>query len=133
MDVERKVLRSVSEFSMFKYLLVFYLIFFILSVIIMGILGLIAWLGLSSFGLDINEILATYGLGYLSSYNFNLLGSGVITIIILIASGLFASVFYAAVGTLAVWIMNVILRIVGGIELRFFMKKEKEISPKESK
>ena len=133
MAVERKVLRSISELSMFKYLLVCYLIFFILSVIIMGILGLITWLGLSSFGIDLNNILSTFGLDYLSSYNFNLLGSGVVTIIVLIASGLFASIFYAAVGTLTVWIMNVVLRIVGGVELRFLMKKEKEISPKRSK
>jgi nitrate reductase NapE component len=133
MDVERKVLRSVSELSMFKYLLVFYLIFFILSVILMGILGLIVWLGFSSFGVDINSVLEGFGLGNLSSYNFSLLGGGVITIIMLIASGLFASVFYAAVGTLAVWIMNVVLRIIGGVELRFLMKKEKEISPEGSK
>jgi len=133
MDVERKVLRSVSELSMFKYLLVFYLIFFILSVILMGILGLIVWLGFSYFGVDINSVLEGFGLGNLSSYNFSLLGGGVITIIMLIASGLFASVFYAAVGTLAVWIMNVVLRIIGGVELRFLMKKEKEISPEGSK
>ena len=130
MDVERKLLRSVSELSMFKYLLVFYLIFFIISVILMGILGLIAWLSISSLGLDINRILASFGLGGLGSYNLNFLGGGAATILILIGSGLVASIFYAAVGTLAVGVMNVVLNIIGGVELRFFMKKEKEISPK---
>ncbi|MFA5015659.1 MAG: hypothetical protein WC549_08990, partial [Actinomycetota bacterium] len=57
--VERKVLRSIGEFSMFKYLLVFYLIFFILSAIVLSIIGLIGWLGLASFGININGILTS--------------------------------------------------------------------------
>lgn len=131
MDIERKVLKSVSELSMFKYLLVFYLIFFILNVIVMGILGLIAWLGLSSFGIDINNFLTIYGLGQFSDYY--IMGSGILTIVIIILGGLFFSILYAAVGTLVVWIINVILKIVGGVELRFFAKKEKKISPQKSK
>jgi len=133
MDVERKVLRSISELSMFKYLLVFYLIFFIISVVLMGILGLIAWLSISSLGLDTNRILVSLGLGNIVSDNLNLMGGGIVAVLIFIGSGLVASVFYAVVGTLAVWIMNVVLKIIGGVELRFFMKKEKEASPKGSK
>lgn len=130
MAVERKVLRSISELSMFKYLLIFYLIFFILSVIVMAIIGLIAWLGLSSSGIDINSMLASLGLGDLGISRF--LGGGmVITIVISIVGGLFASVLYAAFGTLMVWIMNVILRISGGIELRFLPGKKEKISIKE--
>jgi len=130
MAVERKVLRSISELSMFKYLLIFYLIFFILSVIVMAIIGLIAWLGLSSFGIDINSMLASLGLG--DTGISGLLGGGVvITIVISIVGGLIASVFYAAVGTLFVWIMNVVLKISGGIELRFLPGKEEKISIKE--
>ncbi len=123
MAVERKVLRSISELSMFKYLLVFYLVFFILSVIVMAILGLIAWLGLSSFGLDVDSILAS--VGFQNTGIFDFLGGGTITIVILIVSGLVASLLYAAVGTLMVWIMNVILKICGGIELRFLIREEK--------
>lgn len=131
MAVERKVLRSISELSMFKYLLIFYLIFFILSVILMAVIGLIAWLGLSSFDIDINSMLASLGLG--DTGISGLLGGGiVITIVISIVGGLLASVFYAAFGTLMVWIMNVILRISGGIELRFLPGKEEKISIKES-
>jgi hypothetical protein len=131
MAVERRVLRSISELSMFKYLLIYYLIFFILSVIVMAIIGLIAWLGLSSFGIDINSMLASLGLGNINISDF--FGRGVvITIVITIIGGLVASVFYAAVGTLFVWIMNVVLKISGGIELRFLPGKEEKIIIKES-
>lgn len=118
MAVERKVLRSISEFSMFKYLLIIYLIFFILSVIVMAIIGLIVWRGLSSFGIDnINSILASLGLGNINISDF--FGRGmIIGIVISIVGGLIASVLYAAVGILFVWIMNVVLKISGGIELK---------------
>ncbi|MFZ3107124.1 MAG: DUF3566 domain-containing protein [Candidatus Hydromicrobium sp.] len=131
MAVERRVFRSISEFSMFKYLLIIYLIFFILSVIVMAIIGLIAWLGLSSFGIDnINSILASLGLGNINISDF--FGRGmIIGIVISIVGGLVASIFYAAVGTLMVWIMNVVLKISGGIELRFLPGKEEKISIKE--
>jgi hypothetical protein len=131
MAVERKVLRSISEFSMFKYLLIIYLIFFILSVIVMAIIGLIVWRGLSSFGIDnINSILASLGLGNINISDF--FGRGmIIGIVISIVGGLIVSVFYAAVGTLVVWTMNVVLKISGGIELRFLPGKEEKISIKE--
>ena len=131
MAVERKVLRSISELSMFKYLLIFYLIFFILSVIVMAIIGLIVWRGLSSFGIDnINSILASLGLGNINISDF--FGRGmIIGIVISIVGGLIASVLYAAVGILFVWIINVVLKISGGIELRFLPGKEEKISIKE--
>ena len=131
MVVEKKVLRSISEFSMFKYLLVCYLIFFILSAIVMTIIGLIAWFGLSSFGFDINGILNSLGFGNIGLL-FDFFGGGTaITIIVLVVGGLVASVFYAAVGTLIVWIINVVLKITGGIELRFLPRKEEEVKVKE--
>jgi len=131
MAVERRVLRSISEFSMFKYLLIFYVIFFILSVILMAIFGLIAWQGLSSFGFDkVNSMLASIGLENIDITNY--FGRGmIIGIVISVVGGLIASVFYAAFGTLMVWIMNVILKISGGIELRFLPGKEEKISIKE--
>ena len=131
MAVERKVLRSISELSMFKYLLIIYLIFFILSVIVMAIIGLIVWRGLSSFGIDnINSILASLGLGNINIPDFFSKGM-IIGIVISIVGGLIASVFYAAVGTLVVWTMNVVLKISGGIELRFLPGKEEKIIIKE--
>ncbi len=116
-NIERKVIRSISELSSFKFLLVFYLIFFILSVIIMGIIALLAWAGLSSFGINIPDILNSLGLGNLGLANIG--GGSVLYIVLSIVGGLIASVFYAAFGTLMVWIVNVVLRISGGIELRF--------------
>ncbi|MBU4482478.1 MAG: hypothetical protein KKG62_00035, partial [Actinobacteria bacterium] len=103
----------------------------ILSVIVMAIIGLIAWLGLSSFDIDINSMLASLGLGNINISDF--FGRGmVIGIVISIVGGLIASVFYAAIGTLFVWIMNVVLKISGGIELRFLPEKEEKIIIKES-
>ena len=129
--VERKVLRSISEFSMFKYLLVFYLIFFILSAIVLTIIGIIGWLGLASFGVNINSILASLGLGNIGVL-FSFLGGGTaVTIIVIVVCGLVASIFYAAAGTLVVWIINVVLKITGGIELRFLPGKEVETKVKE--
>lgn len=132
MNVERRVLKSISEFSMFKYLLFFYLIFFVLAVIVMTIIGLLAWLGLSTTGIDINNIFEISGLRSLGMFNF--FGGGMaITILITIIGGLAVSVIYACIGTIMVWIMNVVLKISGGIELRFLPeKKEKakiKISP----
>ena len=119
---DRRVLRSISELSSFKFLIVFYLVFFVISVIIMGIIALLAWLGLSSSGINLSEIIQTFIPG--GSSLFNLGGGNMLYIIIAIIGGLVASVFYAAFGTLMVWIGNVILRISGGLELRFIEKKD---------
>ena len=122
-STNRKVLRSISELSSFKFMLVFYLVFFIISAIIMGLIALFAWLGLSSTGIDMNQILQGFGLGNLGMFNLGG-GSTLLYVIISIIGGLIFSVFYAAFGTLMVWIVNVILRISGGIELRFVEKQE---------
>jgi len=120
--VDRKVLKSVSEFSSFKFLLVFYLIFFIISAILMGIAALLTWLGLSSFGIGMADIMQYVGLG---TYELpNLVGGTAIYVAGAIIGGLIASVLYAAVGTLMVWITNVILKISGGIELRFIERED---------
>ena len=131
MAVERRVLKSVSEFSMFKYLLFFYLLFFLLSVIVMSIIGFITWMILSASGAGMNNILDLFGLSNIAA--FSILGGGsIITIVILIIGGLFASVLYAAVGTFVVWIMNVVLKMSGGIELRFLPGKKEETIVKTS-
>lgn len=121
-NVERKVVRSISELSSFKFLLVFYLVFFILSVIIMGITALIAWAGLSSFGINITDILQNYVPG---DYGMLFGGGNVLYMVLGIVGGLIASVFYAAFGTLMVWIGNVILKISGGIEIRITSREIK--------
>ena len=123
MQVERKLLKSISEFSIFKYALVAYLIFFILFVIIFAIIGLIGWAVLASSGMTFEDALNTFMPGLnigqmLGMVGLNI-GGGIIGIIIFIIVGLVASVFAAALAALVTWILNVILRIIGGIELRF--------------
>jgi len=115
---------------MFKYFLFFYLLFFILSVIVIAIAGLLAWLGLNSAGIDISgifEILGIENTGILSG----LFGGGMaITIIVAIVGGLVVSVVYAAVGTIMIWIMNIVLKMSGGIELRFLPEKKEQTKVK---
>jgi hypothetical protein len=123
MNVERKVLRSISEFSMFKYVLVAYLIIFILCVFVFVIVGLIGWAVLASSGIAFADILKNIvpGMdvpGILGGLGLNL-GGGILGIIIFIIVGLIASVFIAAFAVLVTWILNILLRITGGIELRF--------------
>ena len=120
--IDRKVLRSVGELSSFKFLLVFYLIFFIISVVIMAIIALLAWLGLSSYGINLTDIMQNFGISNLGFLNLG--GGTVLYVVVSIIGGLVASVFYAAFGTLIVWITNVILKISGGIELRFLERED---------
>lgn len=125
MNVERKTLRSISELSMFKYILVGYLIFFIIFAIVVGIILLIMWaFGFAAGGFNMQNTLASMGLG-LPVFA----GGGALWIILVIVIGLVGSVFAAAVGALGTWIVNVIFRISGGIELRF-APKEKNYAPK---
>ncbi len=121
--IDRKVLRSISELSSFKFMLVLYLVFFIISVIIMGIVALLAWLGLSSSGMDIAQVLQSFGIPDYGLLNLAG-GSALVYIGIAIIVGLIASVFHAALGALMVWIVNMVLRIIGGLELRFIEKEE---------
>lgn len=114
MGIDRKILRSIGEWSVFKYLLIGYLIFFVLSLIVFGVISLVVWVGLSSSGVNIQDWLGYFGvkLPYIP-------GRVTLSIAMFVAGGLIVSIFYAAVGTLVLWIMNVVLRITGGIELRF--------------
>lgn len=131
MSVERRVLKSISEFSIFKYLLFFNLLFFLLTVIVVLITRLATGLGLSFSEINIENILNVFSLGNLAISGF--LGEGgTVSIIVLIISGLVASVLLAAVGMVMTWIANVVLKISGGIELRFLPRKRGEVRVKKS-
>ncbi len=123
MKVERRTVKSISEFSIFKFVLVAYLIFFILFVIVFAIIGLIGWALIASSGvvltdvlnslipgLNLSKILGGLGVG---------LGGGVLGMVLFVVLGLVASVFVAAGAAVVAWIVNVVLKIIGGIELRF--------------
>lgn len=119
MVVERKVLKSISEWSTFKYFLVSYLIFFIVFLIVFGVVGGIAWAGLTAYGIKVQDLLGRFGI------NLGILGEGIIGFLIFVVGGFVASLFFAVFGVLAVWLSNVALRIAGGIELRFSGSKAK--------
>jgi hypothetical protein len=135
MKVERKVLKSISELSMFKYVLVTYLIFFILFVIIFAIAGLLGWAVLASSGLTVQDLVSNFIPGINLAGLIGGLGGGILGIVLFIIIGLVASVFAAALAAFATWILNVVLRIVGDIELRFAPGKNvnTEKSPLEEK
>jgi MFS family permease len=127
MKVERRTVKSISEFSVFKFVLVAYLIFFILFVIVFAIIGLIGWALIASSGvvltdvlnslipgLNLSEMLGGLGVG---------LGGGVLGMVLFVVLGLVASVFVAAGAAVVTWLVNVVLKIIGGIELRFVPDK----------
>ena len=137
MKVERRILRSLSEFSIFKYVLVAYLIFFILFVIVFGVIGLIGWAVLATSGMTfqdaINEFMPGLNIEDMLGMAGINVGGSVIGIIIFIILGLVASIFAAAIATLATWIFNIILKIIGGIELRFAPEVRVDITAGKSK
>jgi hypothetical protein len=123
MKVERRIVRSISEFSVFKFVLVAYLIFFILFVIIFAIIGLIGWALIASSGVVLSDVLNSLipGLdlsGMLGGLGIGM-GGGVLGLVLFVVLGLVASVFVAAGAALVAWLVNVVLKIIGGIELRF--------------
>lgn len=135
MKVERKLLKSISELSVFKYAMVAYLIFFILFVIIFAIAALLGWAFLTTSGLTIQDFMGGFFPGINVATLLGALGGGTIGIVLLIIIGLVASVFVGALAAFFTWILNVVLRIVGGIELRFALSKgvNVEKSPLEQK
>jgi len=129
-QIQRRVIRSISEWSIFKYVLISYLIFFVLFVILFAIIALISWAGLAASGLTISNVLSMMGLdNMLQMYGVNLesiaIGTGsVVGIILFLVFGLLFSIVYAAVAVLWTWILNVILKISGGIEVRYSVTKQ---------
>jgi hypothetical protein len=125
MKVERKILKSISELSIFKLVIVIYLILFILFVIIFAVGALIGWAVLATSGIGATDIFKSISslTGLDMSGIMGGLGGGILGIILFVVVGLVASVFAAAIATLFAWIFNVVLRIVGGIELRFALSK----------
>jgi hypothetical protein len=128
MKVERRIVRSISEFSVFKFVLVAYLIFFILFVLIFAIIGLIGWALIAASGvvltdvlnslipgLNLSEMIGGLGLG---------MGGGALGMVLFVVLGLVASVFVAAGAAVVAWLVNVVLKIIGGIELRFAPYKD---------
>lgn len=126
--IQRRIIKSISERSVFKIALVAYLVIFIITVIIFSIIALIAWAGFAKSGINLNNIignsswgqlLKAFGGGNLPNFNFSLGTGGIIGIVLFIVFGLIFSVVYAAIAAFWTWILNVILKISGGIEVRY--------------
>ena len=139
-NVTRRMVTSISEWSVFKITIIAYLIFFALGVVVFAIFSLLTWLGLEISGLSFANMLENMGFASMTqSFGVNITdmnlfagGMGVTGIIIFIVVGLLFSVVYAAIVTFFTWILNVILKISGGIELRF-MDKNAVVENKVSK
>ncbi len=122
MAVQRRVLRSISEWSVFKYMLIAYIIFYIINVLFFIAIGLISLLGFSFSLFDFSNVFTLIGME--TPTILAGLGAGGLGLFIIIIVGLLFSVFVAAFGAVAVWILNVVLKISGGIELRFDVKQQ---------
>ena len=139
-NVTRRIVISISEWSVFKIIIIAYLIFFALGIVVFAIFSLLTWLGLEISGLSFANMLENMGFASMTqSFGVNITdmnlfagGMGVTGIIIFIVVGLLFSVVYAAIVTFFTWILNVILKISGGIELRF-MDKNAVVENKVSK
>ncbi|MDD3519766.1 MAG: DUF3566 domain-containing protein [Actinomycetota bacterium] len=140
-NITRKVVRSISEWSVFKITIIAYLIFFALGVIVFAIFSLLTWMGLEISGLSFASAVENMGLAStmqsfgvdITDMNLFAGGMGVIGIIIFVVVGLLFSVVYAAIATFFTWIFNVILKISGGIELRFIDRNASTAEKKVSK
>jgi len=125
--IQRRVIKSISEFSVFKIALIAYLIVFILSVILMAIIALITWAGFAASGINFNDILGNSGMGSMFSglglnipnLNFVFGTGSIVGIVLFIVFGLIFSVVFAAIATFWAWVFNVILKISGGVEVRY--------------
>ncbi|MDD5658389.1 MAG: DUF3566 domain-containing protein [Actinomycetota bacterium] len=125
--VQRRIIKSISEWSVFKIAIVAYLIVFILSVIIFGIIAVITWAGFKASGINLNNLFANTNFGsMLSGFgiklpNLNIVfgTGGIVGIVLFIVFGLLFSVVYAAIAVFWTWIFNVIIKISGGLEIRY--------------
>jgi len=125
--IQRRVVKSISELSVFKIALIAYLIIFILTVILASIIALITWAGFAASGINLNNLLASSAIGQMLTVfgitlpNLNLvLGTGsIIGIVLFIVLGLLFSVVFAALAAFWTWIFNVIIKISGGVEIRY--------------
>jgi hypothetical protein len=108
------VVKSIGIKSMFKCFIISYLIFFFIITSI-GLIIDIAELN-SNFlpaSFRFSQFLSVLNLGFLNNFN-----SHFVTIIFFILIGLVFSVIFGFIGMLVGWLLNLSLRISGGIDLK---------------
>lgn len=111
----RQRVKSVGVWSVFKFCLVYYLLFFLLFCTFAGIIYLVVALV---------GTMATPAKQQMSAIS-GFLGGGVVSIVIAFAVGLFSSIIYAAIAAIGAAIYNLIALISGGIELNLIEKPKK--------
>jgi GGDEF domain-containing protein len=123
---ERVILRRFGLKSMFKNFIISYLIFFGIILII----GIIIYFTEQRFSfipqeLKFGVILGSLNLGFLNNFNSN-----TATLIFFALAGLIFSVIFGLFGVLVGWIINIGLRLSGGIEINTQSKMKKSGSLK---
>ncbi len=129
-NIQRRVIKSISEWSVFKVTIFTYLIFYALGVLFFSIFFLIVFgvirpSGPNFSGMGAQNLLQLFGINI---PGMNLFRGGLTTptIIIFVLVGLLLSILFAGISVLYTWIFNVILKISGGIELRFIERGENQ-------
>lgn len=116
--VNKVILKNIGIKSVFKYFTIFYLFFYGLFLFI----GSIAYLAGKVIGIipgqfgvnQIGPLFDKWGIGFL-----NYFGTGIFAVITFIITGFALSLVWGLLGILVAWIINIILKISAGIELRF--------------
>jgi hypothetical protein len=70
--IQKRTIKSISEWSVFKMALIIYLVIFILTVIFFGIITFISWTGFANSGVNLNNLLSNSNFGlFLERFKFN--------------------------------------------------------------
>lgn len=124
--VNKVILKNIGIKSVFKYFTIFYLLFYGLFLFTGGIAylaGKVTGLIPEQFGIsDISPLFDRWGIGFL-----NYFGHGIFAVITFITTGFAISLGWGLLGILGAWIVNIILKISRGIELRFSSPPTKSI------
>ncbi|MCL5070662.1 MAG: hypothetical protein M1308_07175 [Actinobacteria bacterium] len=123
---ERVIVRRFGLKSMFKNFILSYLIFFGITLII----GIIIYFTEQRFSfipeqLKFGVILSSLNLGFLNNFN-----SDIVTLIFFALAGLAFSVIFGLFGVFIGWVVNIGLRLSGGIEINTQSKIKKSNSLK---
>lgn len=111
----RQAVKSIGVWSVFKFTLIYYLLFFLVFMIFTGLIFLVFAL----FGTAMTEANKQV------STVTGMLGGGLVTFIIVFVVGLISSIFYAAVAAIGAAIYNLIALMSGGIELNLVERVRK--------
>lgn len=108
----RQRVKSVGVWSVFKFTLVYYLLFYLSACLIIGLVYIVI-MAFASLGVAAKDQANVFGA---------MAGGGILGAVIAFVCGLFASLLYAAVAAVGAAIYNLISLMTGGIELNLIDK-----------